>query len=88
MKHIFKLPALGVTDAEFNRMPFGSQIGFLREIHAWQAAAEVVHISQKGRSLASALREFRALYSPSAYYLVDRTSETYRDDSIPVHYTP
>ncbi|WP_196160842.1 hypothetical protein [Reinekea sp. G2M2-21] len=46
-----------------------------------------MHISQKRKSLASALKDFKDLYSVDEYFLTTRVGDHYRDDSVEVFYT-
>lgn len=86
MKVLFKLPFLGITDKQYSAMPFGRQIEYRREIEAWKAGAKVVHISQKRRTSAAAMKEFRGLYQPKEYFTTFSDQPNYRDDSFVVFY--
>ncbi len=53
-----------------DKLPFGRKIDVYRELKAWKQDAQTksTWISQKRKSLATALREFRDLYSPKEFY--------------------
>lgn len=82
----FNLPSLQLKEKHFNILPFGRQIEYLRKIDDWKKTAKKIHISQKCRSTAKALKEFKDLYRPSEYFFVDRETANYRDDSIEIWY--
>ncbi len=86
MKHRFKIPSLGITDKQLAALPFGRQLEHLRAIAEWKKGAKSVYISQKRRSTAAAIKEFRSLYSPSEWYFEDSAKDGYRDDSFQVFY--
>ncbi len=51
-------------------MPFGRKIEIFRELKTWKQDAQTksVWVSQKRKSLAGALREFRDLYSAKEFF--------------------
>lgn len=85
--HKFSNLEIGITDKDFQALPFGRQIEFFPKIEKFKERAKHVWISQKRRSTASAIKEFRSLYKPTAYYYKLVTGTDYRDDSIQIWYT-
>jgi hypothetical protein len=79
---IFGLPA----DKQYNAMPFGRQIEHQRAFEAFRATAKSVHFSAKGKSTKKAFREFKALYLPTQWFMVDSDKPGYHDDSFQVWY--
>lgn len=71
---------------DFDKAPFGRQIEHLRTIQDFKASAKVVHISQKRKTSAAAIKEFKDLYQPSEFYCEFHDSADCRDDSFPVYY--
>jgi len=53
-----------------DKVPFGRKIDTMHALKAWKQSGETrsAWISQKRRSLAAALREFRDLYQAKEYY--------------------
>lgn len=85
-KYRFKIDGMP-KDSAFNSMPFGRQMEYRGLISAFKARAKSVHISQKRKSTAAALADFKKLYQPHEYFLMDTSGPGYRDDSIQVWYT-
>jgi hypothetical protein len=81
----FKIAGLP-TDKAFAGMVFGRQIEHLRAIEAFKATAKSVHISQKRRTNAAAIREAVTLYGAKQYYCQFEDSSTCRDDSFQFWY--
>lgn len=84
----FKINDLGITDKQYNAMPFGRQIEYRHKIEEFKAKAQSVHISQKRRTHAAAWKEFKGLYEPEEYYTSYYDEPSYRDDSFQVWYIP
>lgn len=85
LTRIFKLKNV---DKNFENKPFGRQLDDLRAIAKFKETAKSVWISQKRRSTAAAMKEFKALYLPTEYYAeMGKESSTYRDDTFQVWYT-
>ena len=82
----FKINGLGITDKEFNKLPFGRQVEFHKKIKEFKDRAKSTHVSQKRRSHAAAWREFKELYSPEEYYAEYEDGDSVRDDSFQVFY--
>lgn len=80
----FVLPQLGLKDKEYNGMVFGRQIEYARIIRDWKddPKTKTVHISMKRRSFAKALKEFKDLYKPTAWYVGYWDLADYRDDAV------
>lgn len=55
---------------ESDKMPFGRKIEVFHVLKAWRQDAQTksVWVSQKRKSLAAALREFRDLYSAKEFF--------------------
>jgi hypothetical protein len=85
-KAIFRIDGMP-RDAEYNRLPFGRQIEYNAQINRFKASAKSVHFNAKGTSTATAFCEFRRLYRPGQWYLVNRDAPEYHDDSFQVWYT-
>lgn len=85
-KYCFNLPSIGIKEKYFNILPFGLQIDYLKKIEDWKKQAKSIYISQKSRSTAKAIKEFKDLYRPTEYFFVDRQTANYRDDSIEIWY--
>lgn len=85
MKYFYKINGLP-KEKEFNQMPFGRKIEHFRAIDAFKAGAKSVHISQKRRSTAAAIKEFKDLYKPTEYFYSEHIGPDYRDDSIQIWY--
>jgi hypothetical protein len=84
-KYIFKINGLP-KDSEFNALPFGRQIDHLRAMESFKAAAKSIHYSAKGKTTLRAFQEFKRLYRPSQWLLVNRDAPSYHDDSFEVWY--
>lgn len=74
--------------SNFCELPFGRQLEYRDQIEEYKKTAKQVHLSQKRRSYKTAIKEFKALYQPSSYYIpVINVGENYFDDSFLVFYT-
>ena len=85
MKHILKIDGLP-TESAYNALPFGRQIEHRRTIEAFKAKAKSIHFSAKHKTTAAAFKEFKKLYRPTQWFLINRDSQTYHDDSFEVWY--
>lgn len=85
-KYCFNLPSIGIKEKHFNILPWGRQVEYLQKIETWKQYSKKIHISQKSRSTAKAIKEFKDLYRPTEYFFVDRETANYRDDSIEIWY--
>ena len=61
--YFFVLP-ISIKASDFNNLPFGRQIEYFRQIEAFKQTAKSVHICQKRRSTAAALKEFKDFKKP------------------------
>lgn len=86
MKRKFKINGLGITDKQYDALPFGRQIEYAKKIEAFKASAKSVHISQKRKSHAAAWKEFKELYNPTEWFTTYLDGPTARDDSFEVWY--
>lgn len=84
--YFFNLPSLGIKDKEFNNLPLGRQIEYFRKIEEFKQSAKSTHISQKRRSTNIALKEFKNLYKPTAFYCTNTEGPDYKNDSIEIFY--
>ena len=82
----FKIAGLGVTDKQFNTMPFGRQIEYARKIEEFKLSAKSTHVSQKRRTHAAAWREFVQLNDVKEYYTSFVDCANARDDVFEVWY--
>lgn len=87
MKRKFKINGLGITDKQYDTLPFGRQIEFAKKIEAFKAKAKTVHISQKRKTHAAAWKEFKELYQPVEWFTTYLDGTNARDDSFEVWYT-
>ena len=85
-KYIFKITGLP-KDTAFNALPFGRQMEHRAAIDAFKASARSIHFSAKRVSTRAGFREFKALYRPTQWFLIDRDAHLYHDDSFEVWYT-
>lgn len=74
------------TDRVYNAMPFGRQMEFRCILSHFKSRAKSVHVSQKRRTFASALKEAISLYGATEFYCVSHDSANYRDDSFEFFY--
>ena len=84
--HYFVIPTLGIKQADFDCLPFGRQIEYMRKIESFKASAKNTHISQKRQSFTKALKDFRTHYRPKSYYCRVRTGTNWHDDSVEIWY--
>lgn len=84
--YFFTLP-LSIKAKEFNNLSFGRQIEYFKQIEEFKKTAKSIYISQKVHSLASALKEFKALYKPKFFFCKNTEAPYYKDHSIEVWYT-
>lgn len=85
--HYFHIPSIGIKDKDFNALPFGRQMEYFRKIDTFKSSAKSTHISQKRQSFSKALKEFKDLYKPAAYYCRVKTGSNWHDDSIEIWYS-
>ena len=74
------------SDKKFASMPFVKQIEFRQKIEEFKANAKSVHISQKRKTNAKAIREAIELYGAKEYYCVFYDTAYCRDDSFEFWY--
>jgi hypothetical protein len=86
MTYVFKIDGMP-KDTTYNGLPFGRQIEHRHAIEAFKARATSVHFSAKHKSTRAAFREFKNLYRPAQWFLIDRDEYMYHDDSFQVWYT-
>lgn len=80
----FKLPWLGITDKQYEHLPFGRQIEYQQQIAEWKKTAKCIWLSQKRRSWRSALSQFvKSEPAPREWFC----SFPENDDTFPVYYT-
>lgn len=84
----FNIKNFGITDIEFNKLPFGRQIEYFRKLEEFKSSPETkkTWVSQKRKTTSKAIKEFKQLYQPKEFYLVVNNSENYRDDSFEIFY--
>jgi hypothetical protein len=85
MKYVFKINGIP-ADKHYNALPFGRQIEFRAQIEAFKASAKHIHFSCKRTTTAKGVTEFKKLYRPTEWFLIDRDARNYHDDSFEVWY--
>lgn len=85
-KH-FVIKNLKISDNDFNRLPFGRQLDYLRGINIFKETAKQGYIGAKGIPFSKALKQWKTLYRPTEYYCVCRDKDgVWKDDSVEVWY--
>lgn len=74
-------------EADYNRLPFGRQIDYRRDIENFKASARHGYVDSKRKSYAAGLKEFLKLYQADQWYAVTRGGPNYHDDSFEIWYT-
>ena len=82
----FKINDLGITDKQYNDLPYGRQIEYRRKFEEFKKRARKVSVSQKRRTHAVAWKEFMKLDKPQEYYTSYYDESSYWDDSFEVWY--
>jgi hypothetical protein len=82
----FKINGLGITDKEFNALPFGRQIELSKKIREFKLSAKTNHFNAKRISFQKGLKKFLKLYNVSEYFTVNRDGENYKSDSNVIWY--
>jgi hypothetical protein len=86
----YKIRAVSVKPKDFMAMGFNRFVE-KRAIHnqfaEFKKSAKSMHVSQKRRTNAAAMREFIDLYNVDEYYCEYHDQGDYRDDSFEVWYT-
>lgn len=73
--------------SDYNSMPFGRQIEFLRKIETFKSIAKQDWISQKRTPYKKAIREFIRLNNVKSYFCKFNADEYCFDDSFEIYYT-
>jgi hypothetical protein len=85
MEYIFKIDGMP-TDKAFRALTFARQLDYRDKIAAFKATAKSTHWRAKDKTTRAAFLEFKRLYRPSQWYLVNRDAHMYHDDSFEVWY--
>lgn len=87
MKKIYKYKNVPGVEKGFENKPYGHQLPSLQAICDFKKTAKEAWLRIKRRSIAAALKQFIALYEPTAYYFdyFDPTDD-YKDDTCKIYY--
>lgn len=85
-KYIFKIDGMP-KDTTYNSLPFGRQLDHRNAIEAFKASAETIHYSAKHTTTKKGFQDFKKLYLPTQWFLVDKDGPYYHDDSFQVWFT-
>jgi len=76
----------GVPD-NYPDMIFGRQLDYRNQIADYIKTADQIYLSQKRQSYKAAIKHFKALYSPTSYYIPKINCDpNYYDDSFLVYF--
>ena len=81
-----KFKITGMSEREFNAMPFGRQIEHHQSILKFKESCKSVHLSQKRQTYQKSIREAVALYGVKEYYCDFHNEPHCKDDSFEFWY--